>query len=158
MCQRQPGSRNCCEANCAEQRGHVPVGLKKRGSSTDVMCACAKQDPAPGAVLSACVARELMHHKKEIWLTWVPVINNAQIEHDRNASAQPYAVLHSLVIVAQNPEQPHEVSFEITKTRFARGQCRSSNIRVLWFDLPKIDTGQKGVGCAQSFLKKTMSP
>src|SRR6266702_916218 len=58
MCQRRPCSRNCREANCVAQRGHVPVGLKKRGLSTVSppkrnVCACVTT-PKPWALVFPC--------------------------------------------------------------------------------------------------------
>lgn len=71
----------------------------------------------PASVLPQ--AREHTRPKKE--LTRISLVNDAQIEHDWNASTQTYSVLDHLTIMAENPKEPNKVAFEVRKARCVRG-------------------------------------
>jgi hypothetical protein len=54
-------------------------------------------------------------------LTRISLIDDAQIQDDRNAPARPYPVLDRLAIMAEDPNQPYKVAFEVREARYVRG-------------------------------------
>jgi hypothetical protein len=116
----------------------------------------------PAASVCPSAAREHTRPKKE--LTRISLVNDAQIEHDRNASRRAYSVLDHLTIMAENPKQPNKVAFEVRKARCVRGGLvrtrfpASTGIRRphigRWpdnLDLPKVDAREKTVKQSKSF-------
>ena len=93
-------------------------------------------------------------------LTRISLVDDAQIQDDRDASARPYPVLDRLAIVAEDPEQPHQVAFEVREARYVRGlsgirfsavRGRGGRIRIgsgrwpVYLDLPEVDAREKNV-------------
>jgi len=102
------------------------------------------------------VAHEPTRPKKE--LTRISLVDDAQIQNDRDASACPYPVLDRLAIMAEDPKQPYEVAFEVREARYVRGlsgihfsaiRGRGRRIRIErwpdYLDLPEVDAREKNV-------------